>query len=165
MLAIAGLDGFRLAPTLLEFIVVTGGGVVIGALLGMIASQVINRIDDYLIETTLTALLAYSSYLIAQLLGVSGVLAVVTAGLVNGNIGPKGMSPTTRIVVNNFWEVAAFLANSFIFLLIGLQIHLQLLFENWLLIMWAIAATLTSRAFIVYLSGRFTRNLPGKCNM
>lgn len=162
MLAIAGISQFQFAHTLLEFIVVTGGGLVVGALLGLIASQVINRIDDYLIETTLTALLAYSSYLIAQLLGVSGVLAVVAAGLVNGNIGPKGMSPTTRIVVNNFWEVAAFLANSFIFLLIGLQIHLQLLFENWVLILWAIAATLASRASIVYLAGSFTRNLPRK---
>ncbi|MBN1537311.1 MAG: Na+/H+ antiporter [Anaerolineales bacterium] len=162
LLAIAGMSEFRLAPTLLEFIVVTGGGLIVGALLGMLASQVINRIDDYLIETTLTGILAYSSYLIADILGVSGVLAVVAAGLVNGNIGPKGMSPTTRIVVNNFWEVAAFLANSFIFLLIGLQIHLELLFENWLLILWAITATLISRAAIVYLVGAFTPNIPRK---
>ena len=162
VLAIAGIHQFKLAASLLEFILVSGGGLAIGALLGFLASQAINRIDDYLIETTLTGLLAYGSYLIAQLLGVSGVLAVVAAGLVNGNIGPKGMSPTTRIVVNNFWEVAAFLANTFIFLLIGLQIHLQLLFDHWQLILWAIAATLLSRALIVYISGVFKQNIPNQ---
>jgi len=78
-------------------------------------SKLISTIDDHLIETTLTVVLAYGAYLTAERLGVSGVLAAVAAGLMNGNIGPHGMSPTTRIVVSNFWENAAFLSNSFIF--------------------------------------------------
>jgi CPA1 family monovalent cation:H+ antiporter len=87
-------------------------------ILGFIISQIINRIDDYLIETALTTILAYGSFLIAEeIFHVSGVLAVVGAGLIAGNVGPAGMSPTTRIVLFNFWEFAAFVANSFIFLL------------------------------------------------
>jgi len=80
--------------------------------LGWVTARLIARIDDYLIETTLTTLLAYGAYLVAERLYFSGVLAVVAAGLVNGNLGPRGMSPTTRIVLFNFWEYVAFLANS-----------------------------------------------------
>jgi CPA1 family monovalent cation:H+ antiporter len=133
-----------------DFIRVTGGGIIIGLVLGTLISQLISRIDDYLIETTLTSLLAYGSYLAAERLGVSGVLAVVAAGLVNGNIGPKGMSPTTRIVVFNFWEYVAFLANSFVFLLIGLSIDLPGIFLNWRMILWAILGVLVARAVSVY---------------
>jgi Na+:H+ antiporter len=81
---------------------------------------------------------------------VSGVLAVVAAGLVNGNIGPAGMSPTTRIVIFNFWEYVAFVANSLVFLLIGLDINVQRIAANWSAIVWAIVAVLVSRAVVVY---------------
>ncbi len=160
--AIAGAADFNLLLSLIDFVRVAGGGLVVGILLGTAVSQLISRIDDYLIETTLTSVLAYGAYLIAEILGVSGVLAVVAAGLVNGNIGPRGMSPTTRIVVFNFWEYAAFLANSFIFLLIGLQIELTILFENWELILWAIFAILVARAISVYGLSRIEREIPTK---
>ncbi len=136
---------------LLDFLRVAGGGIVIGLVLGTLISQVISRIDDYLIETTLTTILAFGSYLVAeQLFHVSGVLAVMAAGLVNGNIGPTGMSPTTRIVLFNFWEYASFIANSIIFLLIGLQIDLSAFLTNWQFIMIAILGILTARAATIY---------------
>jgi len=160
--AVVGLADFNLLNSLIDFIRVAGGGLVVGVILGTIVSQLISRIDDYLIETTLTSVLAYGAYLIGEILGFSGVLAVVAAGLVNGNIGPRGMSPTTRIVVFNFWEYAAFLANSFIFLLIGLQIELTVLFENWELILWAILAVLVARAVGVYGLSQIEREIPGK---
>jgi monovalent cation:H+ antiporter, CPA1 family len=147
---------------ILEFIIAAGGGIAIGLILGYLVSQLIGRIDEYLIETALTTVLAYGAYLIAEHFGVSGVLAVASAGLMCGNIGPRGMSPTTRIVLFNFWEVVAFLVNSFIFLLIGLQIHLDLLFQHWVLILWAIFAVLISRAVMVYLTGGLVRNIPLK---
>jgi CPA1 family monovalent cation:H+ antiporter len=135
----------------------------VGFVLGILVSEVIRRIDDHLIETTLTSVLAFGSYLIAEhLLGVSGVLAVVAAGLVNGNIGPRGMSPTTRIVVVNFWEYAAFLANTFIFLLIGLRIDLFELFDAWQWVVWAIIAVLIARAVSIYGFARLSGNIPRK---
>ena len=103
-----------------------------------------------LIETAITFVLAYSAFLIAESLHVSGVLAVVAAGLVNGNIGPRGMSSSTRIVVFNFWEFMSFLANSFVFLLIGLVVDLSLLTENWQAILWGIFAALLSRLLVVF---------------
>jgi len=154
ILALTGTENFNLTTSIFDFLLVAGGGLAIGAIMGGAISQIISRIDDYLIETTLTTILAYGAYLLAELLGVSGVLAVVAAGLISGSIGPRGMSPTTRIVVFNFWEYAAFLANSFIFLLIGLRIEITLLFANWQLILWAIAAILLARVISVYtLSG------------
>ena len=146
-----------------EFLKVAGGGVLTGVVLGMFASQIIGRIDDPLVETTLTTVLAFGSYLVGEhVLGVSGVLAVVAAGIVNGNVGPKGMSATTRVVVFNFWEYAAFLANSFIFLLIGLAIDLADLWENWAAIGIAILAVLLARALAIYGLSIFNRELSTK---
>jgi len=146
-----------------EFLKVAGGGVLTGIVLGMFASQIIGRIDDALVETTLTTVLAFGSYLVGEhVLGVSGVLAVVTAGIVNGNVGPSGMSATTRVVVFNFWEYAAFLANSFIFLLIGLTIDIADLLNNLPSIGVAILAVLLARALGIYGLSIFNREISTK---
>jgi len=143
-----------------EFLKVAGGGVLTGVVLGMFASQIIGRIDDALVETTLTTVLAFGSYLVGEhVLGVSGVLAVVAAGIVNGNVGPRGMSATTRVVVFNFWEYAAFLANSFIFLLIGLTIDIVDLFRNLPAIGIALLAVLLARALGIYGLSIFNREI------
>lgn len=161
-ITLAGVETFSITDSIFDFLYISGVGLIIGILLGSLISQVITRVDDHLIETTLTTILAYGAYLIAEVIGVSGVLAVVAAGLVNGNVGPRGMSPTTRIVVHNFWEYAAFLANSFVFLLIGLQIDLNILFVNWRAIAWGVAGVLISRAVVVYSLSWIGRNITMK---
>jgi Na+:H+ antiporter len=150
MLAVVLEGDFHPLEALSEFVRVSAGGITLGLVLGWMVSRLIARVDDYLIETTLTTLLAFGSYLIADRLHFSGVLAVVAAGLVNGNIGPQGMSPTTRIVIFNFWEYVAFLANSLIFLLIGLDVNLRALATGWHSILWAIAGVLAARIVVVY---------------
>jgi len=172
MLAIAGVSAHGgssisadsgLGPLIAEFLKVAGGGVLTGVVLGMFASQIIGRIDDALVETTLTTVLAFGSYLVGEhILGVSGVLAVVAAGIVNGNVGPRGMSATTRVVVFNFWEYVAFLANSFIFLLIGLTIDIVDLFNNLSAIVVAIVAVLLARALGIYGLSIFNREIPSR---
>ena len=150
VLSIALGGSFNPVEGITDFIVVAAGGTVVGLVLGWFISRIIAGVDDYLIETTLTTLLAFGAYLVAERLHFSGVLAVVAAGLVNGNIGPRGMSPSTRIVIFNFWEYVAFLANSLIFLLIGLQIDLPKLIEYWPSILWAIGAVLIARVVVIY---------------
>jgi CPA1 family monovalent cation:H+ antiporter len=125
-------------------VIVSAGG------LGWLVSQLIARLDDYLIETTLTTVLAFGSYLIGERLHVSGVLAVVAAGIVCGNLGPQGMSPTTRIVLFSFWEYLAFIANSLVFLLIGLDVNIPQIVANIGPIIVAMLAVLLSRALVVY---------------
>ncbi len=142
--------GFLLAESLIDFVRVAGGGVFIGIALGSIASIIISRIKDPLVETAITTTLAFSAYLLAEDAHVSGVLAVVMAGIVNGNTSPRGMSPTTRIVVNNFWEYSAFLANSLVFLIIGLTTDLNILISNASAIGVAIVATLLARGVSIY---------------
>lgn len=92
MLAIALTGQFNLGSSVLQFFFTTLGGICVGAVAGVVVLRLIGKIDNYLIETTLTTVLAYGTYLIAEyLLGVSGV-AVVAAGLASGQLGPKGMS-------------------------------------------------------------------------
>ncbi len=162
MISIALAGRFNLASSVRDFIAISGGGVLIGITFGVLASQVIGRIQDPLVETTLTTVLAFGSYLVAEYFHVSGVLAVVAAGITNGNAGPSGMSATTRVVVFNFWEYAAFLANSFIFLLIGLTFDLDVMIANWQAIIWAILAALAARALSIYGFSFFGREIPRK---
>jgi len=142
--------GFDLLAAAVEFVRVSAGGIGVGIGLGWLVSQLIARLDDYLIETTLTTVLAFGAYLVAERLDFSGVLAVVGAGIVNGNIGPRGMSPTTRIVLFNFWEHLAFVANSLVFLLIGLDVNIPQIAANIGPIAIAVLAVLASRALVVY---------------
>ena len=144
------LQSFDLGHAIVDFLVVALGGLAVGSLLGWLAAWLISRLDDYLIETTLTTVLAFGAYLIAERLHFSGVLAVVAAGLVNGNLGPRGMSPTTRIVLFNFWEYLAFVVNSLVFLLIGLQVNIPQIVANIVPIGVAVLAVLVSRAVVVY---------------
>jgi CPA1 family monovalent cation:H+ antiporter len=164
MITVVLTSSFNLVSSLVDFAKVSIGGIVIGVVLGWVVAQIISRVDNYLIETTLTTILAFGSYLVADRLGVSGVLAVVSAGLVNGNISPQGMSPTSRIVIFNFWEYVAFLANSLVFLLLGLQINVTALITSWQPILWAIMAVLIARFIMIYglsfLGNRISEPIP-----
>ena len=149
-LAVVLTGKFNLMNNLADFIRVSTGGIVLGLALGWVISRLIARIDDYLIEITLTTVLAYGAYLLAEQLQFSGVLAVVAAGLITGSLGPQGMSPTTRIVLYNFWEYITFLVNSLVFLLIGMQVDINSLLVAWQPILWAIGAVLLARLVVVY---------------
>lgn len=152
---------FSLVGSTLNFVVVVGGGLLIGLMAGLAVSRITARIDDHLIEITLTTILTYGTFLLAETLHVSGVIAVVTAGLVLGNLGARfGMSPTTRLALLTFWEYVAFLINSIIFLLIGLQIDPVSLADNLVPISVAIGAVLVARAVVVYGLGLLVLPLP-----
>lgn len=134
-----------------NFLLVVLGGSFVGCALGYTASRITAFFDDHLLEITLTTILAYGAFLIAEQLRVSPVISVVAAGIVMGNYGSRAaMSATTRLAVNSFWEYAAFLVNSLVFLLIGLQVKFDLLQKYSLPIAFAILAILVSRAIVVY---------------
>jgi len=147
----AALTGvFNPVAGLFDFVRVAFGGMGIGLALGWLAAQLMARVDDRLIVSTLTTLLAYGSYLVAEHFHVSGVLAVVMAGLMSGNVGLAGASPTTKIMLFNLWDYLGFLANSLIFLLIGLDVDLARLWANLIPIAIAVTAVLLSRGLVVY---------------
>ena len=96
------------------------GGVLIGAGISGGLLLLAGRTDDHLVEITLTTIAAYGSFLLADHFGMSGVLATLAAGLVVGNVGWRGaISPVGREHIISFWDFAAFLANSAVFILIG----------------------------------------------
>ncbi|MGC1839535.1 MAG: Na+/H+ antiporter [Candidatus Acidiferrales bacterium] len=141
---------FSLASGVGTFLQSVLGGAMIGFVLGYLASKVTTRIDEPQIEITLTTILAYSSYLLAQHFRVSGVIATVVAGLMVGNLGTSGMSPRTRVALWSFWEYASFVINSILFLFIGMEVHVADLFHEWRAVALAIGAVLLGRALAVY---------------
>ncbi len=151
ILAIAGGGSFSATSVVLEFLQVVGLGTGIGFVVGLVISTVIQRIDDPMIEITLTTIAAYGAFAGAEHLHGSGVIATVVAGMVCGNYGARtGMTPTTRVAVETFWEYVAFALNSIIFLLIGFEVRLPDLFRNWQLILSAFLAVLLGRAVVVF---------------
>lgn len=161
---IDGISTQRLLNPIADLIRIIGGGLLVGFISGWLVSQIIGFVDDPFVETTLTTILAFGAYVIAVNLNTSGVLAVVIAGLINGNIGPKGMSPITHLLVIDFWQFSAFIANSLLFLLIGLDIDIFMIFQFWQLILLAIIAVLASRAIIIYGFYRFGKKIPFQWN-
>ncbi len=136
--------------TVQNFVVVVVGALALGAAVGYGISLLLSRVNDYLIETTMTLVVAYGTYLLAEQLHVSGVIAVVVAGLVVGNFGRNvSMSPTTRLSVSSSWEFFGFLANSLIFLLIGLELNIEKLAQYIVPTVLAIASVLIVRAVVV----------------
>jgi CPA1 family monovalent cation:H+ antiporter len=98
------------------------GAILCGTLVAALVLLLAGRTDDHLVEITFTTLAAYGSFLLAEHFHVSGVLASLTAGLIVGNVGHLGaLSAKGRQAVMQFWEYAAFVANSLIFLLIGMR--------------------------------------------
>jgi CPA1 family monovalent cation:H+ antiporter len=135
----------------LDFVRVVGTGLVTGVVVGGVASRLIRMIDDPMIEITLTTIAAYGSFLLAELFGGSGVIGTVAAGMLSGNYAARtGMSASTRIAVETFWEYVAFALNSIVFLLIGFEIRIDRLLNSWRPIVFAYLAVLAARAVVVF---------------
>jgi CPA1 family monovalent cation:H+ antiporter len=144
-------EGFELGTALFDFLRISLGGVAVGAILGyLVSSLILKNVDDNLVETATTVALAFGAFVIAEELHVSGILSVVAAGLIVGNIGMRNTSPSTRITLDNFWEFGAFVVNSMVFLLIGLEADLRQFQLNLPLIAVAVLAVILSRSLVVY---------------
>ena len=128
-----------------------GMGVAIGSVMGLVVSVLTRQVDDRLIETTLSFVLAYGSFILAEELHASGVLSCVAAGMVLGSFGSRfGMSAPTRVAIVDFWEFMAFFANSFVFLLVGIELDIPELVGDFGLVSLAFGTVLLGRAVSVY---------------
>jgi CPA1 family monovalent cation:H+ antiporter len=127
------------------------GGAVVGIIVGFGLMFLAGRTPDYLVEITFTTLAAYGSFFVAEHYRLSGVLAALTAGLVVGNYrSSASISESGRHALVPFWEYAAFIANSLIFLLIGAQEAQQRFGGLWLPVLVAIALVTFGRALSIY---------------
>jgi CPA1 family monovalent cation:H+ antiporter len=153
MLSLSLVNGANITTGQLatDFLRIVGFGGLIGAAVGMVISQLIKQIDDAMIEITLTTIAAYGSFVTAEHFHYSGVIAVVVAGVLCGNYGArKGMTPSTMVAVGIFWEYVAFALNSIVFLLIGLEVHLDALFASWEVVFIAYLVVTAGRGLVIF---------------
>jgi CPA1 family monovalent cation:H+ antiporter len=108
--------------TVLEFFAEAGGGIAVGLAVGFVIAEVRKRVDDVNTELTISLFSAYGAFIPADLLGVSGVLAVVTCGIYLGFRAPEIASLESRMQGEALWSILTFLLNAALFILIGLQL-------------------------------------------
>lgn len=113
---------FSWSGTALAFVESYAGGILIGAAIALLLVPVRRRLPEPLLHSVLSVATPFLAYLPAELLRVSGVLAVVTCGLVTTRFGPRVIGSDARIQAIAFWEVASYLLNSALFLLVGIQL-------------------------------------------
>jgi Na+/H+ antiporter len=106
-----------------EFVLTGVGGIAVGVIAGKAIAAVRRRLDDPPTEITISLLTAYAAYLPAEELGLSGVMAAVTVGVVLGWQSSELTTHTTRLQLNAIWGMLQFLLNAVLFILVGLQMH------------------------------------------
>jgi CPA1 family monovalent cation:H+ antiporter len=152
LLVIYATGSLTVAQGVKELLLVALGGGLVGGVLGYLSLPIFVRLNDSLSSLLLTVALALGTFQIGQFLGVSGAVAVVIAGLIFGNLGlPRSSSASDRITLLSFWEYAGFSVNTFIFLLIGIEINPVTLWKILPSILFVILAYQLGRILSVYL--------------
>ena len=120
---LAAVSGsFVLSESLAGFVVAAVGGILIGAAVGRVTGEILRRLDDPPVEVLISVVIPFAAYLPADRLGLSGVLAAVTAGLVIGGRLGTILTPNSRVLWLTSWKMIGFVLNGFVFVLIGLEL-------------------------------------------
>jgi monovalent cation/hydrogen antiporter len=113
---------FSLEEASLRFLFVAAGGVCVGLAVGWLATQLQKRLDDPPVQTMFSLLTPYVAYFSGEWLHVSGILAVVIAGIFYGWRAPRILSGRMRLQALPVWEMLTFILNGILFMLIGLEL-------------------------------------------
>lgn len=148
------------------FVYTLGGGLLVGLVVSGIAEILYRLLTEPLAETYFTIAVMFGSYVFAESLGVSGLVAVAVAGLYMGNRTMHvAMSQETRLTMTKFWEVTTFIVTSFAFLLLGLRSDFSLLLAFSPFILVAFVVILLARVLSVYpvvsIAGVLGEKIPG----
>jgi CPA1 family monovalent cation:H+ antiporter len=141
---------FSAGATLAQLLWVVCVGLLVGLFVGWLASQLLRRVEDHLMEIMVTVVVTYGSWLLAERLHASAIIAVVTAGITVGTVGWPGLTPTGKVAIRSVWQVAAFGVNSLVFLMLGLQVQPASLVSAAPAIFWGLLALTLGRAAAVY---------------
>lgn len=152
-LAIATLlsGTFSFTEGSIEFFKIALGGVVIGFVLGFILQHLSRKFLDPIVAVPFSLTIPYITYISADYLRVSGVLAVVINGLIGSNILAKHYSSLRRVLGFAFWDILVILMNCFVFILIGLQLRrfIDTMTLNQILLYSAYACLMTSALIVI----------------
>jgi len=142
-------------PSVLEaalaFVYAIAAAIALGGAVGLATRRLITWTDDSRVIITITAVTAYGSFIVAEAIHASGVIAVVTAGLLVGDEpSRRAIAPQARHALHSFWDYVAFALNSIVFLLIGFQAGVGSLFRSWLPIVIAFVVVAIARVVATY---------------
>ena len=148
---------------IVDFLIVFVGGLFVGGGIAYLMVMALHFADDDpLVEVALSTVVAYAAFLLADhFLHVSGVMATVGAGIIVGTYGATRFTPEVKSYLHRFWDYAAFVANSLIFLLVGMSVSLDLLWEYAVPLAFTIIAVILARAVTVYGIVPVMGKLPG----
>jgi monovalent cation:H+ antiporter, CPA1 family len=141
-----GIDG-----ALVQFAITVAASAALGVAAGVVVSRLVAGVDDHLIVMMFSVVLAYGTYLAAETLHISGIIATVTAGITLGNYGrQRGISEESLMALDTVWEFVAFMLNALVFLLVGFAISVEGLVGAAAPIVWGVLGILAARAILVY---------------
>ncbi len=150
-LTFAAGAGFSIGEAVVSMLLSVGGGIATGLIVGGLSLLIMRNTDDHLVELAVTSIAAFGSFWLAEDLHLSGILATTATGLLLGNIGSFArITPKGTEYISTFWDFAAFVVNSVIFVILGMNVAYQDFAANWLPILIAIAAVVLGRAGAVY---------------
>jgi monovalent cation:H+ antiporter, CPA1 family len=155
----AGLDNMQPGQILFLFLREAGGGLLLGIILGYIGFYTLRSIDFYKVEIIITLAIVMGGYYLADVLHVSGPLAMVVAGIITGNQARHfGMSEITRDYVDKFWEIIDEILNAVLFFLIGMEmIVVEFSMQHFWIGLIGIVIVLLARYFSVLVPFLFLR--------
>ncbi|WP_017300026.1 cation:proton antiporter [Nodosilinea nodulosa] len=155
---------FTVWQGLQQIVIAFVGGGLLGLGLGYLCVGLFQQLDDALSNILLTVAVSLGTFQIGQGLGVSSAIAVVVAGLVIGELGFRQTSASTKVTLLNFWEYAGFGVNTFIFLLVGIEVDPGVLLQTIPAALFAVLAYQVGRILttypLLYLLSFFDRPLP-----
>jgi CPA1 family monovalent cation:H+ antiporter len=146
-------DGFQTLPAIASFAGSVAGGCAIGIGVGVAGHLLIGMLDDHLTEMSVSVAVAYASFLVAEQLHVSGVLATVSAAMMLGHLGrTRGWvySQRSEESLTDLWEFLAFVANAALFLTMGLAVRTTGLLDHPRAVLVGIVAALAGRAIVAH---------------
>jgi monovalent cation/hydrogen antiporter len=121
--AAAGVEGFSWAGAFGEFVLAAAGGAVIGIAVGWVILRAIRRLPDVTVSVLMTVLAAYASYIAAEEVHASGILAAAVCGLYSGWHQSEYFDADTRLTASAFWRILVFGLEALLFVLLGLQLE------------------------------------------
>jgi NhaP-type Na+/H+ or K+/H+ antiporter len=146
----------------IQFLIVSFGGIGVGLIIGWIMMKWISKVNnDAMVEISLVAGAAYLTFYVAeQFLHVSGVLALVSLGIMIGGIGRAKISPKVEHFMHEFWELAGFIANCIIFLIVGLVVAARTEFtaNDFLMLIIVYIGIHVIRALVIFICYPFMKN-------
>jgi monovalent cation:H+ antiporter, CPA1 family len=160
LLGVLATGSVAVAPAILEFLWLSGGGVALGLAVAAGAYVLHRYLDDPAVETALTVVVAYGTYLLATGIGTSGIVATAVAGIgVGAWAAPRAMQPNVREAVVSFWQVVVYIVNSLVFVAMGLILEVTAIVDYVPLILLVFAVLFAGRALFVYAHYPIARGL------